>query len=99
MPPTHLGCDFCRIVARTEDDNVCATNPTQQAFEIAVGRDQDKPACACVLQNLEIAVAREPISQGAFELREQIAQQVYQLRRKALVEEKLRLLETLPSAA
>jgi hypothetical protein len=95
----HLGRNIRRIVARTENDDVCATESAQETFEIVVGRDQDKSACADVLQNPEIAVTCQAIFKRTFGFREEIAQEVNQLRRKALVEEELHLSETLRPAA
>src|SRR6266851_4440528 len=54
------------IITRTQNDDVCVAESAQQTFEIAAGRDQDKPASRGVLQNPDIAATCKPISKRTF---------------------------------
>jgi hypothetical protein len=67
-----------------------------KSLSVVTGTNPPAPG---VLQNPEIAATYKPISKRALGFREKIAQEVNQLRRKAFVEEKLHLAETLRPAA
>ena len=99
IAPKHLGRNFRRIVAGTENDDLGAGNLPHQAFEIAVCRDQNEVVRGCVLQNPTIACTSKPVAKGTFRSGEEIAQQWNQAWRQAFVKEELHPRETLGPAA
>jgi hypothetical protein len=60
----HFGGNFCRIIARTKNDEVCIREPAHETLKIAVGRDQDEVTRRSVFKNPEIAGTCKPVSKG-----------------------------------